>query len=261
MKKLLYAAVFLVLLLVVGVVALYVSMGRVIKAGVETVGPKVTKCQVKVGSISVSPITGKVVLKDMVVMNPEGFSDNPAFSLGEVRVRLRPKTLFSDRVVVEEIYVDAPAIRYEVTMGGTNVGHIQKNVAEFAAQFGGDEKDQPEEVKEAKKLQINDLLVKDGKITLAASVKGIGTGVPISLPDVHRQNIGAEGRKSSYEVVSDVLKEVLGSVASVAKDAASGVLGALKGIGGTAGDAAKGLGTGVKEGLGGAVEGVKGFFK
>ena len=251
MKKLLFLFVILVVLIVVGVAALYISMGRIIKAGVETVGPKVTKCDVTVGDISVSPFSGKVVIRNLVVKNPEGFSDSDAFSLGEVRVRVQPKSLFSERIIVEEVYIDAPAIRYEAALtGGTNVGQIQKNVEEFAAQFASDEEEQPQEVKDAKKLQINDLLVENGKITLALSLKGIGTGVPVSLPDIHQTNIGAEGTKSTYEVVSDVLKEVLGSVISIGKDAVTGVLGGLKGAGG----AVKDLGTGVKEG-------VKGLFK
>ncbi|MBT7300231.1 MAG: hypothetical protein HN849_11990, partial [Victivallales bacterium] len=108
MKKLLFLFVILVVLIVVGVAALYISMGRIIKAGVETVGPKVTKCDVTVGDISVSPFSGKVVIRNLVVKNPEGFSDSDAFSLGEVRVRVQPKSLFSDRIIVEEVYIDAP---------------------------------------------------------------------------------------------------------------------------------------------------------
>ncbi len=250
MKKLLSALVFLVVLGVVGAVVLYLSIGKIVKAGVETVGPKVTQCDVTVGSIDVSALRGQVTLRNVAVKNPEGFSEENAFSLGEVRIKLVPKSLFSDRIVIEEVYVAAPEIRYEVSTGGSNVGRIQKNVEEFAAMFASDSKEEkPAEVANAKKLQINDLLIEDGKVTVAASLKGVGTGVPVSLPTVHQTGIGADGDKTSYEVVSEVLAEVLGSVITVGKDAATAVIGGVKGLGdagSTAGDAVKSLGDGVK---------------
>jgi uncharacterized protein involved in outer membrane biogenesis len=261
-KKLLYIFLILVVLGIVGVVVLYMSMGRIIKAGVEKVGPRVTKCDVTVSDISVSPLSGLVVIKGLVVKNPEGFSEGDAMSLGEVRVKVVPKSLFSDRIVVKEVYIDAPQIRYEVALtGGTNVGRIQKNVEEFAAMFASDSKEEkPEEVKNAKKLQIDDLLVKNGKITVAASLKGVGTGVPVSLPEIHKTGIGAEGQKSTYEVVADVLKDVLGSVVTVGKDAATKVLSGVKDLGGAAGNAAKSLGGAAGDAAKSLGEGVKGLF-
>jgi uncharacterized protein involved in outer membrane biogenesis len=251
-----------VVLGIVGVVVLYMSMGRIIKAGVEKVGPKVTKCDVTVSDISVSPFSGQVVIKGLVVKNPEGFSESDAMSLGEVRVKVVPKSLFSDRIVVEEVYIDAPQIRYEVSLtGGTNVGRIQKNVEEFAAMFASDKEEKPEEVKNAKKLQIDDLLVKNGKITVAASLKGVGTGVPVSLPEIHKTGIGAEGQKSTYEVVADVLKDVLGSVVTVGKDAATKVLSGVKDLGGAAGNAVKGVGGAAGDAAKSLGDGVKGLFK
>jgi hypothetical protein len=255
-KKLLYLAVVLVVLAVAGLAVLYFTIGKVVKAGVETVGPRVTKCQVTVGHIGVSPLGGEVTIEDLAVMNPEGFSENAAFSLGTVRVKLVPKSLFSERIVIEEVLVEAPAIRYEVSLtGGTNVGQIQKNVEEFAAMFAGGE--QPEEVKEAKQLQIDDLRITGGQITVAASVRGVGTGVPIKLPEVHMQNIGAGEKKNTYEIVADVLGEVLGSVIGVGKEAATEVLAGLKDLG----EAAKGVGDTATDTVKGVAEGVRGFFK
>lgn len=254
-KKLLYLFLFLVVLGIAGTVVLYLSIGRIVKAGVEKVGPRVTKCDVTVGNIDFSALKGQVTLHNLVVKNPEGFSNAEAFSLGEVRIKLVPRSLFSDRIVIEEVYVAAPAIRYEVALtGGTNVGRIQQNVEEFAAMFASDKQDeQPEEVKNAKKLQINDLRIEGGTVTVAASLKGVGTGVPVALPTIHQTNIGAQGDKTTYEVVADVLTDVLGSVVSVGRAAATAVLSGVKGlgdaalgVGGAAGGAVKGLGDGVK---------------
>jgi hypothetical protein len=263
-KKLLYLFVILVVLGLAGLVALYLSMGRIVKAGVENVGPKVTKCDVTVGGISVSPLGGVVTIEDLVVKNPEGFSASDAINLGQVRVVVEPKSLFSDRIIVKEVFIDAPQIRYEVALtGGTNVGRIQKNVEEFAAMFGSGEtkEEPPEEVKNAKKLQIDDLLVQNGKITVAASLKGAGTGIDVSLPEIHKTGIGAGDDKSTYEVVADVLSDVLGSVITVGRDAATKVLSGVRDLGGAAGDAVKGLGGTTGDAVKGIGDGVKGLFK
>lgn len=256
MKKLLVALLVLVVLAVAGVVALYFTVGNIVKAGVETVGPRVTKCQVTVGHIGVSPLGGVVTIRDLAVMNPEGFSENAAFSLGTVRVKLDPRSLFSERIVIREVFVDAPAIRYEVALtGGTNVGRIQKNVEEFAALFATGK--EPEEAKEAKQLQIDDLRITGGKITVAASLNGMGAGVPVNLPDIHKQNIGGGESKNTYEVVAGILDDVLGSVVGAGKEAVTQVLGGLKGLG----DAAKGVGGTATDAVKGVTDGVRGLFK
>lgn len=256
MKKLLYLFVVLLLLAVAGVVSLYFTVGHIVKAGVETVGPRVTKCQVTVGHIGVSPLGGEVTIRELVVMNPDGFSQNAAFSLGTVRVKLEPKSLFGERIVIREVLVEAPEIRYEVALtGGTNVGRIQKNVEEFTALF--DTGKEPVEAKEAKLLQIDDLRITGGKITVAASLKGVSTGVPVKLPEIHKRNIGAGESRNTYEVVGGILDDVLGNVIGAGRDAATQVLGGLKDLG----SAAKDVGDTATGTVKGVTDGVRGLFK
>jgi len=254
-KKLLVVLSVLVVLAAAGMIALYFTVGHLVKVGVETVGPRVTKCQVTVGHIGVSPFGGEVTIRNLTVMNPEGFSENAAFSLGAVRVKLEPRSLFSDRIVIREVLVEEPAIRYEVALtGGTNVGRIQRNVEEFAALF--DTGREPEEVKDAKQLQIDDLRITGGRITVAASLKGVSTGVPVKLPDIHKRNIGAGESRNTYEVVAGILDDVLGSVLGAGREAATQVLGGLKGLG----DAAKDVGNTATGTVKGVTDGVRGLF-
>src|SRR5262245_8604885 len=113
MKKLFLSVVaILVVLLVAVLVVVYFSLNTIVKRGVETVGPTITKVEVKLGAVNLSPFSGRGELSGLVVGNPEGFKSASALSVQEVRVALKPKSVFSEPIVVDEISVKAPEITF-----------------------------------------------------------------------------------------------------------------------------------------------------
>ena len=56
--------VIVLVLIVGGLVFLYLSLNRVIRSAVETYGPQVTKSEVKLGSVNVSPFSGNASLSN-----------------------------------------------------------------------------------------------------------------------------------------------------------------------------------------------------
>ena len=61
-------------LLIVGIVALYLSLGRIVKTGVETLGPKFTGAPVKVESVSFSAFSGRRAFSSFSGFSPRARS-------------------------------------------------------------------------------------------------------------------------------------------------------------------------------------------
>jgi hypothetical protein len=234
MKRMLrIGAALLVASVVVGGFLLYSSLDAIVKAAIEKIGSDVTGTEVRVTDVDISPATGEGALRGFRVTNPEGFEDEQAFEFDEITMKIDLATLASDPVVIEEIVVQSPRIRYELGGKGTNVGAIQKNVEGYTE--GSEPAGGPSFI-------IKHLYFRDGQINVAgASLLKKGVGSP--LPDLHMTDIGTEeggvtpavltkkvtaalGRK----VVTAVGKIDLGELESDTKEAAKKTGQKIKGL-------------------------------
>jgi len=177
----------LVILGIVAVVAVGLSLDSAIKRGVEYYGPQVTKVDVKLGGVSLSIFSGSGSVKGLVIGNPEGYTTPQAISVGNSSVAIMPGSVFSDKVVVKSIRVEAPEVTFEVGPGGSNLQRIQANLSSGASKPASPE---PQgEKKPGKKLQVDEVVVTGGKVTLAAAMLG-GKLSEAPLPEIRLTNLG-----------------------------------------------------------------------
>src|SRR6476646_7889774 len=97
-----------VVLVILGVLAMSLFLDKGIKRGIETVGPMLTKVDIKLDSVSLSILSGSGKLKGLVVGNPEGFKTPSAIQVGNASLALQPGSIFSDKVIIKTINVEAP---------------------------------------------------------------------------------------------------------------------------------------------------------
>src|SRR3954454_15188776 len=95
-KRLIIVVVVLVVLVLLGV---FIFLDSIVKKGVETVGPAVTKVDVKLGSAKISPFSGSGTLKNFVLGNPEGYKTPSAIQVGSVGVSVAPASLRGDKII------------------------------------------------------------------------------------------------------------------------------------------------------------------
>jgi hypothetical protein len=258
-KKIVLIAVGVVLLLVV---VLMLSLGQIIKAGVNTAGPKLAKVPVHLNSVVVNPLTGMVRIKGLVVGNPEGFNTPSAMELNDFKLNIKMSSLFSKAIVIEEILIDAPQITFEKGLKSSNLSTLQANLAPKDAaapkpEAAPDVKP-AEKKKAAKKVIIEDFQLNGAKVNVTITALG-GKKMTLPLPDIHMKDIGKDsGGANPAEVISEVFdsisKAVMGAVSSagdIAGDALKNVGGAASDAAKGATDAAKGAADSIKKGLGG----------
>lgn len=248
MKKILIGLLVIVIFVSGGVIYVTSQAGALVRDAVVTYGPDAIGAPITVGEVTVSLVDGRAGLRNLVIGNPEGFKSDHALSLGEVRVALDVMSLFSDRIVIDEVTVVAPEITYELARGGSNIAALQGNAERTAANLGATGEEPASETK----LLIRELNITDGKVTLAAAMLG-GKGLTVALPDIHKENIGAGDDGATP---ADAVKEIMASLSvAVTKAVSSGkARELLSGVGGNVGET-------VKEKAGKTVEKLKGLFK
>src|SRR3954471_4447702 len=251
MKTLLKIVLGLVVLLIVALVAGYFFLGTIIKTGVEKVGPRVTKTDVKLKGATLSVFSGSGELKGFVVGNPEGYKSASAIQVGSVSVNVQPGSVMSDKVVVHSIKMVAPEITFEGTLGGNNLSKLLDNIKGSSDQDKQAPKDQKSS---SKKIQVDDFLMTGAQVHVSTSLLG-GGAATIVLPEIHLTNLGqGSDGITPAELADKVFSEVF-------QKTISAVTAQIGNLGKGATDLIKGGGTNVTPSVEKATKGIGDLFK
>jgi hypothetical protein len=252
-KIILRIVIGLVVLLIAAVLVVGLFLDGIVKRGVETVGPKLTKVDIKLHKVGLSLFSGSGKIDGLVVGNPEGFKTPQAIIVGSPSLALSPGSLLSDKIVIKYIKVEAPEITLETGAGGSNLKRILANLDETTGGGGNNASAaaKPKEAAPGKKLEVDDFLLTGAKLHL--SLTGVGSAT-VPLPEIHLTGLGkGDAGITGAELTKRVLaaieqaaaKTAADSSGAIAKGAASAVKGLTGGTNNPVGDAASKLGKGV----------------
>jgi hypothetical protein len=258
MKKLkrifLVVGIGMAVLLIVAVMVVALCLDGIVKKGVETLGPQITKVSINLDSIHIGLLTGSASVKGLVVGNPEGFKAPDAINIGLAKVGVNPFSILSDKIVVRSIRVESPEITFEGGLGGNNLSKIMDNVNGVAKAGGPPSANtnttaRPGE-KPAKKIEVDDFLITGAKVhgTLIL-FSGKEVTIPsMTLPDIHLTNLGkGSDGLTPTDLSHAVLKAVISATVKTVSNAALDI---GKGGGNLGKDAVEGVDK-IKKGIGG----------
>src|ERR1051325_2057922 len=108
MKKWIFRiAIILVVMVVAVVVLLFTNLNSIVKGGVEKVGPQITKTEMRLAKVNISPFSGSGQLTGRFVGNPEGYKTESAIKVGDVKVVLKMASVMHDTVEIESCMTEA----------------------------------------------------------------------------------------------------------------------------------------------------------
>ena len=232
LKKILLGTVFVLVILVIAcVIVASLFLDGIVKKGVETVGPEITRVSIKLDGVHLSLLTGSAKIKGLIIGNPEGYKAPNAISASLAVVSVRPMSVLSGKIVVKSVRVESPEITFEGNpFGANNLKKIQDNVNAAAASLQSPPStNQPAKTaapaKPGKKLEVDEFIITGAKIHF-------GTGPTLPLPDIHLTNLGKgpEGitpadltKRVLSEVVSGTIKAVGSAATNIGKNAGKAV--------------------------------------
>jgi uncharacterized protein involved in outer membrane biogenesis len=253
-KKILWGLlIILVVLAIIAVIVAGLFLGNIVKAGVETVGPKITQVPIQVDAVTLSLLTGSAKIEGLVVGNPEGYKTPQAISVGVVAVGVNPLSVLSDKIVVRSIEVRSPEITFEGNpFSGNNLTKIRDNVSAATASSQKPSTNQTAQAtsKPGKKLEVDDFLITGAKVHV--SLTGMaGKQMTLPLPDIHLTDMGkgADGITATdltRRVLDALTAATVKAVANAASDVGAGAVNlgkdTGKAVGGDMNKVTKGLG-------------------
>jgi len=184
------------LLLVAGVIVVVVAaifillqnLDALVKTGIEKYGSQAAGTTVRVESVHIELKEGRGTIRGLSVANPQGFSKESIFSLGEISLALDPASLTTDLPIIKEIRVAAPVLRYEVNAEAkTNLSVLQGQLKHEK----GDSSQAPPQGEDNVRLLVKRISVAGGQGILDLSALG-GRRLEAKLPPLTLNNLGGK---------------------------------------------------------------------
>lgn len=235
-KIVLTALAILLVLVVGGMLFLWMQVNSIVKAGIETEGPKMTKAAVALDGVDVSVLSGRAEVRGLSVRNPPGYGTDSSLKAGHFAMDLDTGSLFTDTIVVRRIEIDGAEVTYEMGLAGSNIDAILKNIEEYTGPSQS-------------KTIVEDFTVKNAKVRLSATMLA-GKGATLPIGDIHLKDIGKDEKGIPTK---DVVLQVVAPLADAIRAAVAKGGKGIGDIGGTA----KGVNAVGRKG----VEGLKKLFQ
>jgi len=230
-----------IVLIIIAVVVVFLSLNVIVKKGVETVGPPMTKTTVTLGSAAISPFSGSGTLKDLLVGNPDGYKTPFAVKFGSIKVAVSLPSVASSTITVNEINIQDPEITFEGGFGGNNLSQLLQNV-DGAGGSAPASSATPASGGTSKKF----IVINGAEIHVSLTGLG-GKEVTVPLPPLHLTNIGSEGNGvTASQLVDQILTPLLSSITEAVKNSATSLIGNSSNLTKGASGAIQNVGNGLK---------------
>ena len=236
MKRIKIVVAILALLLVLFVVAVLIvgmHLGDIVKAGLETAGPRIMQTTLTVDAVNISLLNGSAAVKGLVLGNPDGFKAPQSISISNAAISLVPGSVLSDKIVIRSVEVSGPEITFEGNpFGANNLSKIMDNVKAATgstAKTGGGAPTAPAgPAKPAKRFEVDDFLIA-GAVVHANLTGLMKQEITLPIPDIHFTDLGkgTDGitaaeltQKILSEITTSTLKTLASSASKLGKNAA-----------------------------------------
>lgn len=232
MKILKYTLLTLLALIVIVLVAGWLYLEPMVKGVVHKFGTQIVGTEVNLAGFSLHPLDGELEINGFTVANPEGYETPNLLSLGNIFVKVDPKSVLSDTIVVEEVRILKPELTYEMPNFSTsNVQQLQENVARNTAKSG---EAKPVEAKAeepaatesapAKKVIIRKVTVAGGSLSAMTPLQKNTDALTLEMPAIELTDIGDESKSMSIsESVTVIFNKILFNATSVVTKALGNV--------------------------------------
>jgi hypothetical protein len=196
----------LVLLFSIALWAGYYYLGSAAKAGIEFAGEAAFKTEVRVDSVTLSPLNGKSSIRGLSIANPAGYSEGPAIALGAIEATVNLGSLFDDTIEIDLLRLAQPQINYETKITRDNLRALLANLPSRDA--GSASGDGPA-ADSTKRVLLRRVEILGPQLTVSAAVGS----TQVILPDIILTDIGGEDGGASIAAAAEVvIRELLSSI-------------------------------------------------
>ncbi len=185
-------------------------------------------------NLSIQPLKGVIDIDKFRVANPPGFTRRSLARLDALHCELDPDSLPSDTLLIKDIIISAPHVRYERQIMSDNIKALQKAI-EKATVKGEEPKEDATESEEPQADEPSGQKVVIGRVlitgsTVQAKLSALPATPPIPLPKIELHDIGkkeggataAEASAKVFDTFYDTMISTVGETTGFAGDMLKG---------------------------------------
>lgn len=161
-------------------------LGQILRVAIQTAGYAALGVPVGVGLVTLSPLSGRGTVRNLVVSNPKGFTGPYAFRADVVSVTVSPRSLLAGDIAVDSVVIRNPTVRLE----GDNLSRLRAKAASASG--------------EGRAVRIKSLEVTGASLAVPG-------GLRVPLPDVRLKDVG--GRSALQQLLGSFSSRGIGSTA------------------------------------------------
>ena len=246
--------IILVLVLVIVIAGAILFIDHIAKAAVVKGVPMVLGNDItaSVDRFHIKPYNGRVEIDNLIIGNPEGFSKEYAFKLGEVVADADLGTVTKDKIRIEQLTLkNIDVVLEKPVMGKSNLEEILDRLKKGEQEEKEKEKE-PKDQKESKekRFQIDKLEIEDVGVTI--KITGLPVETPAHFSIKPQKDLGADGEgitatDLAYVILGAIIentfelgpvKDALGKIGKAAADIGNAAVDAVSNVFTGASDAA-----------------------
>lgn len=225
--------IFLLILVAVVVLAVRFLGGAAIKQAVNTGGPLLLGVPVRLESATFQPFSGRLVLGNLFVGNPEGFSPEGLLRLQSLEIDWDARSLLTDTVRVRRIVMRAPEIRIEKGLDSNNIRRLLENLEKRASERPpspppSQPQAEPPQAERGKRLTIDEVILEGGRLHVATPAVR-GSLAAVKLPTITIRDLGGGDGISVIEAIAIVARALLDASVHTASKLGGGLFEVLIG--------------------------------
>ncbi len=191
----------LVLLLAVGLAVVFGRIDGIVEGVVEKEGTNQLSLETLLGEADVSVLGGSLTLTDLSIDNPEGYSAEHLFEMGQINAAVSLGGLRSDPVRIDSIDINSPVLTIERGSIGGMAEQLRLNLRDLMNNLETDDS-------ETTLMLIDRLTVTKATVVILPKISSVDERYEFTLPSVTLREIGtADGARNGAEigrVVADV---------------------------------------------------------
>lgn len=190
------------------------SLETIVQKLVNKYASQVTGTDVSLQGFKFSPLKGEGTITKILVANPKGYKSPYVFQLDQVAIKVDVKSLTTDTIVVDYIYINKPIITYEmISLTQNNLKQLQENIAKNTVAAAKEEakpeaKKAKAESKPAKKIIIKKFVLRGATIEAGVNVLNKVEEKSVIMPELVLTNLGAN-HETPVQIISKVLNKIV----------------------------------------------------
>jgi hypothetical protein len=204
-RKVLIIVLLVAAVLGIGVIYLVSNVDRLVENMIEGSGTRVIGTPVTVGSVELNLGERIVIVRDLKIANPPGFSTDPAFHVGEISAQLDA----DDYRVIRKILATQVTVQVESTGLDTNFKPLQENISDYAAR--SESEPEPESDEDAINLIIDLVELEKAQAHLVSDV--LAEPLAFGIKKFVIRDLSGTPEQVSYQIMQQVTAAVVSAAA------------------------------------------------